>query len=251
MRIKALLLILITIVLTAQASCDDDGPLIGIVDLLKYVDRRYASEYDKTDFWASIALSPSTGKFSFTCHMTSRDNAVIIARDNCNARDARTLVLCCNGWCSLALGGDPADVDLAWGVGWGADRETAEKFALESARKRASDAKIVFSIFAREIAETGAIAYSTTTGKWGYSYSYGRSDVARALNLCGDKNAEVFVTPKRGIWMALALGDDKSAYGWGYAGNRADAEHNALKECEKHTKNAKIAVSFCTNGLSY
>jgi hypothetical protein len=49
--------------------------------------------------------------------------------------------------------------------------------------------------------------------------------------------------------MTLALGDDKSAYGWGYAGNRLDAERNALEECRTRTKNAKVAVSFCTNGV--
>jgi hypothetical protein len=49
--------------------------------------------------------------------------------------------------------------------------------------------------------------------------------------------------------MALALGDDKSAYG--YAGNRIDAEHNALEECRQRTRNAKIALSFCTNGVAH
>ena len=48
---------------------------------------------------------------------------------------------------------------------------------------------------------------------------------------------------------ALALGDDKTAYGWGYAGNRADAEKHALEDCKKRTTNVKIVVSFCTNGV--
>ena len=52
-------------------------------------------------------------------------------------------------------------------------------------------------------------------------------------------------------WMALAMGDDQSAYGWGYAGNRADAESNALAECAKRTKNGKIVLSFCSNGVEY
>ena len=51
--------------------------------------------------------------------------------------------------------------------------------------------------------------------------------------------------------MALATGDDKSAYGTGHAGNRADAERAALEACNKRTKNAKIVFSFCTNGIEY
>ena len=35
----------------------------------------------------------------------------------------------------------------------------------------------------------------------------------------------------------------------GYAGNRIDAEKHALEECGKRTKNAKVVVSFCTNGV--
>jgi hypothetical protein len=51
-------------------------------------------------------------------------------------------------------------------------------------------------------------------------------------------------------WMALALGDDKSAYGWGHAGNRTEAESFALENCAKRTKNAKVVLSFATNGAA-
>ena len=122
---------------------------------------------------------------------------------------------------------------------------------MESARERLRGAKVVYSINSRELRFSGVIAYSTTTGRWGYSCGYGRSDVARALQRCEDPNAKIIVGQKVGGWMALALGDDKSVYGWGYAGNRADAEHNALEECRQRTKNAKIAVSFCTNGVTH
>jgi hypothetical protein len=42
---------------------------------------------------------------------------------------------------------------------------------------------------------------------------------------------------------------DKTNY-WA-AGNRADAESLALKKCSKQTKNAKIVLSFCSNGVEH
>jgi len=251
MKTKIILILLAGIIFAGVSYGADDGPLVGVIDWLKYRDRKTASEYDKTDFWAGIALSPSTGKFASICSETSKDNAGIIPKDKCNAKDARPVVLCCNGWCSLALGVNAAKDNLSWGVGWGGSRETAERYALETARERDQDAKVVYSIFAREPLSTGAIAYAPTTGRWGYSSGYGRGDASRAVNYCGDQNAKVFVDPQKCSWMALALGDDKDAYGWAYAGNRIDAENSALAECRKQTKNAKIAVSFCTNGISH
>jgi hypothetical protein len=70
----------------------------------------------------------------------------------------------------------------------------------------------------------------------------------RAIEASKAADAKV-IAVKFDCWMALALGDDKSAYGFGYAGNRIDAEKHALEECSKRTKNAKIVVSFCTNGI--
>ena len=146
--------------------------------------------------------------------------------------------------------GDPKAAGAReWGVGWGPDQETAERYALEGARERMSGAKVVYSINSREMRVPGVIAYSTATGNWGYSSGYGRGDVPRALQFCGDPKADVIVGKDPGCWMALALGDDKSVYGWSYAGNRADAESNALEECRKQTKHAKVAVSFCCNGV--
>ncbi len=249
MNIRILVATLAGMLLGTHAFCAGDGPAVGVIEWQPNIPRERKTDYDKTDFWAAIAFSPSTGKYGPTCYHTSQDNAVRIARENCNAKDARPMVLCCNGWCALALGQPAGKGEYAWGVGWGPDQETAEQYALENARQRMSGAKVVYSVFARDIQSTGVIAYSPTTGKWGYSFGYGRGDVTRALQFCEDPQAKVIVSPTSCCWMALALGDDKSAYGYGYAGNRADAERNALDECHKRTKNAKVAVSFCTNGV--
>jgi len=233
--------------LAIQAFCADEGPVKGVIEWRPGLERD-ATDYDKTDFWSAIAYSPSTGKYGASSEWTNQDNASRRARENCNAPDARAVVLCCNGWCALALGKTADTGESGWGVGWGADQETAERFALEGARKRVSDAKVVYSIFAREMPESGVIAYSTTAGRWGYSCGYGRADATRALQACGAPDAQIVSDHKIG-WMALAVGDDKSAYGWGYAGNRADAESNALEQCRQRDKSAKVVLSFCTNGV--
>lgn len=233
---------------TTCALGSDDGPVVGVVQW-EPGQRRDATSWDKTDYWAGIAVSPSTGKYAASCEWMSRDNANRQAREKCNAKDAQAVVLCCNGWCALALGRRSDEKEYRWGVGWGPDRRTAEKFALEGARDQGlRDAKVTYSINSREMRTGGAIAYSASTGAWGYATGGGPSAAYNALRNCRAADAKI-IAQKADCWLALAQGDDKSAYGWGHAGNRADAEANALEECRKRTANAKIAFSFCTNGV--
>lgn len=246
MKVKTSLASLACILLGLSAYGADDELVRGFIRWQPGEDRD-ANEVDRTDYWSAIAVSPSTGKYGATCWVSNQDNALRIARANCNAKDARVVVLCGNGWCSLALGAPPKTGDWIWGVGWAETREQAERFALEYARERDPKARVVYSINAREFHATGAIAYSPATGKWGYSYGYGRGDISRAIRFSGDPEARSYVTPTYCSWLALATGE-KGAYGWGHAGNRADAERTALEECARRGANAKIAVSFCTNG---
>jgi hypothetical protein len=274
MKTKVLLTTLTGILLVAGAFCADDrpvkksliddavpssfwnrraatdGPVKGYVEW-KDRYRSGATEWDKTDFWAAIAISPSTGKYASSCEYRPFDLAERAAREKCNAPDARAVVLCGNGWCALALGDEKPGKDFGWGVGWAAEREKAERFALESARERKlPGAKVVYSIYSREPRTGGAIAYSESTGNWGYSTGGGRHAPYMALQNCKAPDAKI-IAQKDDCWMALALGDDKSVYGWGYAGNRADAERNALEQCRQRAKNPKIAFSFCTNGVAH
>jgi hypothetical protein len=89
---------------------------------------------------------------------------------------------------------------------------------------------------------------TTSKGACGYATGGARSSQQRAINFTKDTSAKV-IAVKFDCWLALAVGDEKTAYGFGYAGNRVDAEKHALEECGKRTKNAKIVVSFCTNGV--
>lgn len=88
-----------------------------------------------------------------------------------------------------------------------------------------------------------AIAYSSSTGKYGYSYGYGSRAEAetQAVIRAKAEDAQVVVWVKNG-WAALALGDKKGAYGYGWsAESRADAENRALKQASKRTSGAYIA----------
>ncbi len=237
-----LILAAVCLALGTSAGAADDGPLVGTF-VWKPGQERDANSYDKTDYWSAIAYSPATGKFGASCNWTADINASREARDNCNTADAHTVVMVSNGWCALALGDDREK----WGVGFGEDRTTAEKFALQNLAERTRNAKVAFSINAREMKLYGAIAYSKSTGDFGYATGGGRSSQYAALKNCKAADAEVLVT-KYDCWLALAVGDDK-IFGYGFAGNRADAEWHALDACAKRTKNGKIKVSFCSNGV--
>jgi hypothetical protein len=252
MKTRILLMSLMCVVLGAMALSDgdDEGPAVGVVRW-EPGERRDATDYDKTDYWSAIAFFPKTGKFGAACEWTNQDNASRVARENCNAPDARAVVLCCNGWCAMARGDPPAKGDWAWGVGSAPGQERAEQIALEKARARDKNAKVVYSIFARQMVFKGVVAYSPVTGDSGYSSGFGRSDTARAVKFSDDPNARVFVSPNACVWMAVARGDDKSIFGFGWAGNRVDAEKNASDECLKRGgKTAKVVLSFCTNGVT-
>jgi hypothetical protein len=89
-----------------------DPPVEGFFEWMKGVSYEFLSDYDKTDYWAAIAYSPSTGRYGTASELRGRDTALRMAKDNCGAADARPVVLVGNGWCALAIGQDTS----AWGV---------------------------------------------------------------------------------------------------------------------------------------
>jgi hypothetical protein len=79
------------------------------------------------------------------------------------------------------------------------------------------------------LADYGAIAYSPSTQKYGYSYNCYSLAEARlvALQNCPVSDAKVVVWVHNG-WAALAV-NDTGAYGWGWSNySRARAEAFAL-----------------------
>jgi serine/threonine-protein kinase len=92
-----------------------------------------------------------------------------------------------------------------------------------------------------------AIAYSTSTGRYGYSHDWtARINAERvARKNCEATDAKVLVVVGNGF-CALAVGDDKTAYGFGYAETDAEAKEIALRECRKRTANCRVAVCVCS-----
>jgi WD40 repeat protein len=98
-----------------------------------------------------------------------------------------------------------------------------------------------------------AVAYSPSTGKYHYAHNHntrkGAEDAAKAG--LGTDDAKNVGWVNEGFF-ALALGDDKTAYGTGYrfgaGANNIDAAKDALKNCNDRTKNARIVVCLSSDG---
>ena len=93
-----------------------------------------------------------------------------------------------------------------------------------------------------------AIAYSQSTGRYGYSSGFAAEVNARrqALKECKAADAKVVLIVGNG-YAALALGDDTSAYGFGHSKTQQGADvarRYALDACRQRTTNCKIAVSI-------
>jgi hypothetical protein len=88
-----------------------------------------------------------------------------------------------------------------------------------------------------------AIAYSQSTGRYDYSYGWLAESNARRAARANAKadDARVILVVGNG-YAALALGDDVSAYGYGFGPTAAEARRHALAECQKRTANCYIAV---------
>jgi len=95
-------------------------------------------------------------------------------------------------------------------------------------------------------AQFGSIAYSKSTGHWGYSYGYGDPTSANlgARNYCGKDDCEVMVVFWNGCG-ALAKGRN-GGMGWGTAGSRSGAESQALQECNSIDSDCEVICWACS-----
>jgi hypothetical protein len=89
-----------------------------------------------------------------------------------------------------------------------------------------------------------AIAFSNSTGAYGYSYncsSRGEAELL-ALSYCNASDARIVVWVRNG-YCALALGNDVGAAGWAWASTASEARALALNEARKYTTGVYIAVT--------
>jgi serine/threonine-protein kinase len=103
------------------------------------------------------------------------------------------------------------------------------------------DAGIAANILIRSF---GAIAYSPSTGRYGWSYqAIDRPTAERiAIDSCGASDAMVVVWGTK-AFLALAIAD-AGAYGWGWDETPSGAQQRALAGCQG--ANPRIAVVFDT-----
>jgi hypothetical protein len=88
----------------------------------------------KSEFFAAIAYSPSTGKIGYTAaRARTKEDAQSRAVKNCDAPDARAFMWG-NAWVAIAVSVDRPGVA---GFGPGATREIAERHAMEQCKKLA------------------------------------------------------------------------------------------------------------------
>jgi hypothetical protein len=103
---------------------------------------------------------------------------------------------------------------------------------------------LLLGLAGRSAADYAAIAYSKSTGTYGYSYGFGTlaGAKAEALAHCDADDARIVAWVQNG-YVSLALGNTVGAYGYGWASTGAEARARARAECQARTTGAYIAVT--------
>jgi len=109
---------------------------------------------------------------------------------------------------------------------------------------------ILVSAFGAALADDtyGAIAYSKSTGTYGYSYDYAsRSEAEQAaLSHCKRDDCEIKSWFKNSCGALAKAGNGALGYSWA-AANRQEAESIALEQCRKRGSNCRILCWACTS----
>ena len=117
---------------------------------------------------------------------------------------------------------------------------------LVSANRARADVEINFDTYA-------AVAFSKSTGKWGYAYNYGSRFAAEraAIANCGATDAEAVGWVKGG-WLALAVGDNKAygvAWEFGEGAVNRDAKLRAIQECKDRGGKVTTLICVCSGNV--
>jgi len=95
-----------------------------------------------------------------------------------------------------------------------------------------------------------AVAFSKSTGKYGYAWNYGSRYAAEcaALARCPARDARIVAWVKGG-WLAVALGEN-NAYGYGYSygvgATNSEAKRRAVAECRQQSKRVTTLICLCS-----
>jgi hypothetical protein len=103
---------------------------------------------------------------------------------------------------------------------------------------------------AEEFVRWGSVAFSPSTGKWGWSRGWldqGNADRVAKKN-CGVDDAKI-IAQGGNVWVALATGEG-TTYGVGLHADADRAKEIALEHCGKRSDNCKIVLLYHSQ-LSY
>ena len=94
------------------------------------------------DAYSAIAYSPSTGRYGVAVAKASKSEAEVESVRQCDAKDAKTVVVAKNTCCALALGKDKS----VYGVGEAEKEKEAQQMALDQCRKKTTDCNVVVTL---------------------------------------------------------------------------------------------------------
>jgi len=125
-------------------------------------------------------------------------------------------------------------------------RERQDRLEREDQMRRDSEAALE-RWRERQSIQFAAIAYSKSTGQWGYGYQHGSvGDANReAIRQCKAPDAAVICWAKNGWYCAFA--DGPKSYAGASAATAAEAKEKALKEANSISPGARIIL--CIGGL--
>ena len=200
---------------------------------------------ETNDSYAAIGYNARTGEYWFSYGMATKELAESEIAKRATDRDKLTLATFKNCYCSLAMSADRK----AFGIGQADSLLDAQEAAVKECRKKSSSKASVLVTLHTAQGVGGdsyfAIAYSTSTGRYGVSVAKASQTEAdaEAVSRCDAKDAKTVATAKNAC-CSLALGKDKSVFGVGVADNEKEAAKIALEQCEKKTTNCAVVVTL-------
>src|SRR5579871_6092055 len=97
----------------------------------------------------------------------------------------------------------------------------------------------------------GAIAYSPSTGNYGYSYRWPTREKAESVarSYCKETDTEILTWFKGDWWGCLVMDLDGEAYGWGWGPTLAVARAKAKEGIQKYSANSYVALCVSADGI--
>ena len=110
-----------------------------------------------------------------------------------------------------------------------------------------NDAMLAAGLHRLQHSGFGAIAYSTQTGRYGWSYGAADQPTAERIALTNCAAVDAFIV----AWahhshLAFAIGDN-GGYGYAWATKAAEAGRQAITNCSNQTTNCRLVVLVDTN----